>query len=243
VSDIPSQGQPNTASDGAVFPSLDRFNAFSDGVFAIAITLLVLDLTVPPANVDILSALRESWHEFVGYAISFAFIGGIWLTHAGLTKRMKRGDNVAYGMNLLLLLFVALLPFSTSLMVTHVNSPDVSAGVVFYGINVLLASLMLSLLLFYVAREPGLAVDGIAEQRIKRSRRGAGAQLRNPLRPHEEAGHPGPPTSRRRPGVSIGAWDHAPPPVRHVSLPACISILESATEIALLSLSCQPLSL
>jgi hypothetical protein len=53
-------------------------------------------------------------------------------------------------------------------MVTHVNSPDVSAGVVFYGINVLLASLMLSLLLFYVAREPGLAVDGIAEQRIKR---------------------------------------------------------------------------
>jgi len=168
VSDIPSQGQPNTASDGAVFPSLDRFNAFSDGVFAIAITLLVLDLTVPPANVDILSALRESRHEFVGYAISFAFIGGIWLTHAGLTKRMKRGDNVAYGMNLLLLLFVALLPFSTSLMVTHVNSPDVSAGVVFYGINVLLASLMLSLLLFYVAREPGLAVDGIAEQRIKR---------------------------------------------------------------------------
>lgn len=168
MSDIPSQGQPNTASDGAVFPSLDRFNAFSDGVFAIAITLLVLDLTVPPANVDILSALRESWHEFVGYAISFAFIGGIWLTHAGLTKRMKRGDNVAYGMNLLLLLFVALLPFSTSLMVTHVNSPDVSAGVVFYGINVLLASLMLSLLLFYVAREPGLAVDGIAEQRIKR---------------------------------------------------------------------------
>lgn len=168
MSDIPSQGQPNTASDGAVFPSLDRFNAFSDGVFAIAITLLVLDLTVPPANVDILSALRESWHEFVGYAISFAFIGGIWLTHAGLTKRMKRGDNVAYGMNLLLLLFVALLPFSTSLMVTHVNSPGVSAGVVFYGINVLLASLMLSLLLFYVAREPGLAVDGIAEQRIKR---------------------------------------------------------------------------
>ena len=168
MSDIPSQGQPNTASDGAVFPSLDRFNAFSDGVFAIAITLLVLDLTVPPANVDILSALRESWHEFVGYAISFAFIGGIWLTHAGLTKRMKRGDNVAYGMNLLLLLFVALLPFSTSLMVTHVNSPDVSAGVVFYGINVLLASLMLSLLLFYVAREPGLAVDGIADQRIKR---------------------------------------------------------------------------
>lgn len=168
MSDIPSQGQPNTASDGAVFPSLDRFNAFSDGVFAIAITLLVLDLTVPPANVDILSALRESRHEFVGYAISFAFIGGIWLTHAGLTKRMKRGDNVAYGMNLLLLLFVALLPFSTSLMVTHVNSPDVSAGVVFYGINVLLASLMLSLLLFYVAREPGLAVDGIAEQRIKR---------------------------------------------------------------------------
>ena len=61
---------------------------------------------------------------------------------------------------------MAILPFSTSLMVTHLDSPDVKAAVVVYGINVLLASLALSLLMFYVAREPALVVDGIADERL-----------------------------------------------------------------------------
>jgi uncharacterized membrane protein len=71
-------------------------------------------------------------------------------------------------MNLLLLLFVALLPFSTSLMVTHMDAPDIGTGVLLYGLNVLLASLTLSLILLYVAREPGLAVDGIADEQLRR---------------------------------------------------------------------------
>jgi uncharacterized membrane protein len=70
-------------------------------------------------------------------------------------------------LNLLLLLFVALLPFSTSLMVTHLDAPDIGAGVLLYGLNVLLASLTLSILLFYVAREPGLVVDDIADERLQ----------------------------------------------------------------------------
>jgi uncharacterized membrane protein len=119
-----------TAQEGRrFFPSLDRFNAFSDGVFAIAITLLVLELPVPAEDVGIWSALAHTWRDFVGYLISFAFIGGIWLTHAGLTKVMRRGDSVSYGVNLILLLFVALLPFSTKLMVAHVNAPDAWVGV------------------------------------------------------------------------------------------------------------------
>jgi len=149
------------------FPSLDRFNAFSDGVFAIAITLLVLELPVPAANVAVLPALQASWPEFLGYLISFAFIGSIWLTHSTLTKMMKRGDSVAYGVNLVLLLFVALLPFSTSLMVTHLTAPDVRVAVIFYGLNVLLASLTLSLLMFYVAREPALVVDQLADETLR----------------------------------------------------------------------------
>ena len=162
--------QEETAAPDEVrlFPSLDRFNAFSDGVFAIAITLLVLELPVPPSDVAIWPALQEASHDFLGYLISFAFIGGIWLTHARLTKVMRRGDTVSYGLNLLLLLFVALLPFSTSLMVTHLDAPDIGAGVVLYGLNVLLASLTLSVILFYVASEPGLVVDDIADERLQR---------------------------------------------------------------------------
>ena len=79
---------------GALLP-LDRFNAFSDGVFAIAITLLVLEIAIPHAGVPVLPALREQWPEFLGYYISFAFIGGIWIAHSGVTKFMKqRGPGV-----------------------------------------------------------------------------------------------------------------------------------------------------
>ena len=80
---------------------LDRFNAFSDGVFAIAITLLALELTVPVASERLLSALVEQWPEFLGYFISFAFIGGMWLTHARMTRLMKSGDAAVFGINLL----------------------------------------------------------------------------------------------------------------------------------------------
>jgi uncharacterized membrane protein len=162
------QGTDTAHEEARFFYSLDRFNSFSDGVFAIAITLLVLELPVPPENVPTLPALLNTWQEFLGYLISFAFIGSIWLTHSALSTLMKRGDALAYGMNLLVLLFVGVLPFSTSVMVTHLDAPDVEIAVLLYGLNVLIASLMLSLLMFYVARESALLVDDIAEESLRR---------------------------------------------------------------------------
>ncbi len=150
-----------------LYPSLERFHAFSDGVFAIAITLLVLALPVPPANVPVWPALLREWHGFLGYLMSFAFIGGIWLTHAAITHVMRRGDAVSYGLNLVVLLFVGLLPFSTSLMVTHLQSPDVQVVVIWYGINLLLASAALSLLMSYLAAEPALLVGPLADDDLK----------------------------------------------------------------------------
>ena len=155
------------ASRGRRSLPLDRFNAFSDGVFAIAITLLVLEIAVPPEGVPLLPALRELWPEFLGYYISFAFIGGIWITHSSVTKFMKRGDAAAYALNLVLLLFVGLLPFATSLMVTHLRGDDAGTATLIYGVNLLLASLVLSLLISYVAREPALLVDDIDEGTLK----------------------------------------------------------------------------
>jgi len=162
------EGSGAEPSGEGFYPALDRFSAFSDGVFAIAITLLVLELPVPPENVPLLPALRESWPDFLGYIMSFAFIGGIWLTHSGLTKLMKRGDTVANGTNLLLLLLVALLPFTTSVMVTHLSSPDVGTAVFVYGINLFFASLTLTLLIRYIAREPSLVADDIADETLQR---------------------------------------------------------------------------
>ncbi len=162
---LPNDSDIETDAEG-FYPALDRFSAFSDGVFAIAITLLVLELPVPSAGVPLIPALVEAWPDFLGYIMSFAFIGGIWMTHSGLTRLMKRGDTVANGVNLLLLLLVALLPFSTSVMVTHLSTPDVSAAVFLYGINFFLASLTLTLLIRYIAREPSLVADDIADEQF-----------------------------------------------------------------------------
>ncbi len=169
MSDEPQrQSQENSIADRDRYSlPLDRFNAFSDGVFAIAITLLVLEIAIPGAGVRVLPALREQWPEFLGYYISFAFIGGIWIAHSGVTKLMKLGDSASFALNLLLLLFVGLLPFTTALMVTHLTGADAEITVLLYGANLLLASTMLSLLILYLAQEPSLLVDTIAEGTLR----------------------------------------------------------------------------
>ena len=166
TSSPPAAGKDHTPRTADVLP-LDRFNAFTDGVFAIAITLLVLELSVPAVGGRLLPALAEQWHEFLGYLISFVFIGGIWVSHAGMTKLMRHADTLAYGIDLLMLLFVGVLPFSTNLMVTHLSGPDVEPAVIIYGVNVLLASLALSLLMFYIASERSLVVDGVADETLE----------------------------------------------------------------------------
>ncbi len=163
--DRQSKRRHRASSPADVLP-LDRFNAFTDGVFAIAITLLVLELSIPAIGARLLPALADQWHEFLGYLISFVFIGGIWVSHAGMTKLMRHADTLAYGIDLLMLLFVGVLPFSTNLMVTHLSGPDVEPAVIIYGINVLLASLALSLLMFYIASERSLVVDGVADETL-----------------------------------------------------------------------------
>ncbi len=159
------------AEDAVGFFPLDRFNAFSDGVFAIVITLLVLELPVPPEGAPVLPALAASWLDFLGYAISFAFVGGIWLSHAGLTKYMKRGDAVFFRLNLVMLLFVTLLPFSTQLMVTHTKAVDASAAVAIYGVNLFVAACLITALLYYAAHDRHLVVDDVADDIVSRAYR------------------------------------------------------------------------
>jgi uncharacterized membrane protein len=159
------------AEVAAEFYPLDRFNAFSDGVFAIVITLLVLDLPVPPATAPVLPALAESWPDFLGYAISFAFVGGIWFSHAQLTKYMKRGDVVAFRLNLVMLLFVSLLPFSTRLMVTHMEAADATVAVALYGANLFVASGLITALMHHAARDRHLVVDDVADDKVTRAYR------------------------------------------------------------------------
>ena len=165
-----------------------RLEAFSDGVFAIAITLLVLELHVPTGQEALLRGLEHEWPRYLGYFVSFAFIGGVWIAHSNLTRFIKVADADLMRLNLILLLFVSFLPFTTAIAATHLfesnltfheitisTSTERVAAVVF-GLNLTLASLMVYLMLRHAARTPGLAADDIAEEELQafaRERRSA----------------------------------------------------------------------
>ena len=99
-----------------------RMEAFSDGVFAIAITLLVLEIAVPAATEKHIGhALLEQWPIYLAYFVSFASIGNAWLNHSLITEYLNRTDSILLRLNLLLLLTVSVLPFTTRLMAEYLK--------------------------------------------------------------------------------------------------------------------------
>jgi uncharacterized membrane protein len=121
---------------------MERLAAFSDGVFAVAITLLALNLGVygPGKNKPILAEqLGAHWPAFAAYVISFATIGIIWVNHHALFKNFSEIDRTLLFLNLLLLFFVVTIPFATSTMAAYLRQggPDASlAAVIFQGVFV-----------------------------------------------------------------------------------------------------------
>ena len=130
-----------------------RLEAFSDGVFAIAITLLVLDLAVPasPNSVQrLLHAVGGEWPGYLGYIVSFATIGALWLGHSAVTDYLERANTTLLRFNLLLLLFVSFLPFPTRLLSAYVTKGEAEkVASTFYGLTLLVAAALLSLLWRY----------------------------------------------------------------------------------------------
>jgi uncharacterized membrane protein len=104
--------------------SPNRLEAFSDGVFAIAITLLVLDIHVPDpgSGTGLGSELAAQWPSYVAYAVSFITIGIIWINHHAMIRRLREVDHGIMIWNLLLLLTVGILPFTTALMAAYLKA-------------------------------------------------------------------------------------------------------------------------
>ncbi len=132
--------------------STSRMEAFSDGVFAIAITILVLELSVPAASEeDLLSAIVDQWPSYMAYLISFTTIGVVWVKHTVITDLLRHTDAAFLRLNLALLLVVSFLPFPTRLMSEYLQAPEGAerVAVVFYGVVLLAISLLLSALWRY----------------------------------------------------------------------------------------------
>lgn len=105
--------------------SKGRVEAFSDGVIAVAITLLALDLHVPSTTAEgsLAHRLGVQWPSYVAYIVSFLTIGIIWINHHAMLRRLVRVDHAILVLNLLLLMTICVLPFSTSLMATYLREP------------------------------------------------------------------------------------------------------------------------
>jgi uncharacterized membrane protein len=115
----------------------NRIVAFSDGVFAIAITLLVLGLTVPSGVENLTDTLLDNQGDFLAYAISFAVLGRYWLAHHRFFSALERFDGRLMALNLLYLAFIALVPFTSQVLGDYGDKTD---SVVLYAINMILVS-------------------------------------------------------------------------------------------------------
>ncbi|BAY47847.1 hypothetical protein SAMD00079811_54660 [Scytonema sp. HK-05] len=134
--------------------SLSRFEAFSDGVFAIAATLLVLEIKTPDLSQatpsEAVTKLLQIFPHFLSYVTSFMVIGVLWINHHALFHLLKRVDRSTLVINLLLLMCVAFIPYPTALIGEFGASLPV---VVFYGLSLAMTGLVYNFLWFYVVQQ------------------------------------------------------------------------------------------
>ena len=146
----------------------NRLEAFSDGVFAIAITLLVLDLKVPPiaslkdvSPAALAQALWVGWPTYLTFVLSFATILIMWVYHHSLFQLVKKPETSLLFSNGLLLLFVTAVPFPTSLVGAYLTTPAAPIACATYAGFFALIDLSYNLLWWVVSRQqPGFSTRG-----------------------------------------------------------------------------------
>jgi uncharacterized membrane protein len=148
---------------------LGRLEAFSDGVFAIAITLLVLELSVSEnAGAHLLSSILDEWPSYLAYLTSFMTIGVIWLQHSAITGALRTADATLFRLNLLVLLLASLLPFPTKLVAEFIGDREPErVAVVVYGLVLLALSLAMTAFVRYAAEHRRLVKDEVAADTVE----------------------------------------------------------------------------
>ena len=147
-----------------------RTEAFSDGVLAIAITLLVLDIGVPESGFeDLLVGIADQWPSYLAYVTSFLTIGGIWLAHHGIFARLRYVDSTVMRINLVLLMAVSFLPFPTRLMADAIKTTSAErVAVIFYGSTLMVILLLLAAMWRTVAARRELLRPEVGEHDVER---------------------------------------------------------------------------
>jgi uncharacterized membrane protein len=144
-----------------------RLEAFSDGVFAVAITLLVLNIKIPDANAgDLWGAFFGQWQLLVAYVISFFTIGVMWLNHHRLFQHIKRVDTGLMLLNILLLAVIVFIPVPTALLAEYLTLPNQNAAAVIYTGTCLIMAICFDLLWLYASHHNRLLGKNVDTQAV-----------------------------------------------------------------------------
>jgi len=148
--------------------SKSRTEAFSDGVIAVAITLLALDLHVPSAGsaASLAHQLGEQWPNYAAYAVSFLTIGIIWINHHAMLRRVVAVDHTIVMLNILLLMTIVVLPFSTALLAEYLKTGhgDHLAAAIYGGSLLLMSIAFITMHRQVLVAKPHLLDERITEE-------------------------------------------------------------------------------
>ncbi|MCU0273659.1 MAG: TMEM175 family protein [Acidimicrobiales bacterium] len=154
------------ASDGPRELRTQRMEALTDGVLAIAITILVFDIKLPEGSA-MGEGLLEIWPSYLAYVTSFLTIGGVWLAHSVMTEHLVRADAVLLRMNLALLMVASFLPFPSRLIAESLDrTEDARVSAPFYGIVLIVLGVITSAMWQY-ARSAGLVRHDLSDTDVR----------------------------------------------------------------------------
>ena len=146
--------------------STARLETFADGVFAIAATLLVLNVEVPElGDKSLAHELAKLWPAYVGYAVSFLTIGIIWVNHHTVLRQLRGIDRTFLFINVFFLLCIAFIPFPTRLLATYVRTDDGKAAALAYGVTLTITALFFNLMWRYAISGGGRLLRPDADRR------------------------------------------------------------------------------
>lgn len=140
----------------------DRIVALSDGVFAIAITLLILNV-IPPPHVthDLLGALGRNWSKYVSFVLSFVIVGIVWGNHHRMFEHIKRTDYTFLLINVLFLMWVASIPFPTALLAEYLRTSPLNVAMAVYAGSFVIGCLLFQLVWGYATHRGRLLDPGV----------------------------------------------------------------------------------
>ena len=145
-----------------------RLSTFSDGVIAVAITLLVLDLRAPEDTADLGHELLQLWPSYLAYTVSFLLIGLIWANHHTMFEHIRGIDRPLLFLNTLLLMDVALLPFVTSVLARSLHNGDGErVAIAVYGLTLAVGGVFFNAIWWWAGRGHRLMGDHITPAEVQ----------------------------------------------------------------------------